>query len=101
MKTSSKTLILSAVALAFSLSAIPRIAIAQTGNPPGTRTLASLLAEGYEMQETRLFRDKISMRKADGSGIITHVCDRGRIGSATFEAYRNKNYDEVLCAPTQ
>ena len=63
--------------------------------------MASLLADGYEMQETRLFRDKISMRKPDGTGIITHVCDRGRIGSATYEAYRNKNYDVVPCAPTQ
>ena len=83
MKTSSAILVFSAATLAFGLIAIPDTAMAQAGNAPETRTLASLLAEGYEMQETRLFRDKISMRKPDGSGIITHVCDRGRIGSAT------------------
>ena len=63
-----------------------------------TRTLAALLAEGYEMQELRLFKDKIWMRKP--GGIIAYVCDRGRIGSDAFEAYRKGNYDEVSCLPT-
>ena len=72
---------------------------AASAQPP--RTLASLLSEGYEMQEVRLFKDKIWMRKPGGGGIVTFICDRGRIGSAAFEAYRNRNYDEVLCSPVQ
>lgn len=77
-------------------------ALAQTD--PGSsaqpsRTLASLLSEGYEMQEVRLFKDKIWMRKPGGGGIVTFICDRGRIGSAAFEAYRNRNYDDILCSP--
>ncbi len=64
-----------------------------------TRTMASLLSEGYEMQEVRLFKDKIWMRKPGSGGIVTFICDRGRIGSATFEAYRKSNYDEIPCSP--
>jgi len=72
---------------------------AQAPPAPPTRTLASLLAEGYEMQELRLFKDKIWMRKPDSGGVVGFICDRGRIGSAAFEAYRNRNYDEILCSP--
>ena len=68
-----------------------------SAQPP--RTLASLLAEGYEMQEVRLFKDKIWMRKPGSGGIVTFICDRGRIGSATFDAYRKNNYDEIPCSP--
>ena len=64
-----------------------------------TRTMASLLAEGYEMQEVRLFKDKIWMRKPRSGGVVTYICDRGRIGSDTFEAYRKSNYDEIPCSP--
>ncbi len=79
-------------------------AYAQTGTaqlpppPPPSRTLASLLAEGYEMQAIRVFQDKIWFRKPSGEG-VTFICDRGRIGSANFEAYRNRNYDQVPCSP--
>ena len=65
---------------------------------PPARTLASLLAEGYEMQAIRVFQDKIWFRKPSGEG-LTFICDRGRIGSANFEAYRNRNYDQVPCTP--
>ena len=74
---------------------------AQTGavalSPP-SRTMASLLTEGYEMQAIRVFQDKIWFRKPSGEG-VTFICDRGRIGSANFEAYRNRNYDQVPCSP--
>jgi hypothetical protein len=63
-----------------------------------SRTLASLLAEGYEMEDVRLFKDKIWMRKPGQA--VAFICDRGRIGSAAFEAYRNRQYDEILCSPT-
>ena len=76
-------------------------AYAQTSSvapSPPSRTLASLLAEGYEMQAIRVFPDKIWFRKPSGDG-ATFICDRGRIGSANFEAYRNRNYDQVPCSP--
>jgi len=68
-----------------------------SAQPP--RTLASLLAEGYEMQEVRLFKDKIWMRKPGSGGIVAYICDRGRIGSPAFETYRKGNYDEIPCSP--
>ena len=67
-------------------------------SPPSARTMASLLAEGYEMQAIRVFQDKIWFRKPSGEG-GTFICDRGRIGSANFEAYRNRKYDHVPCSP--
>ena len=73
---------------------------AVTPSPPPVRTLASLLAEGYEMQAVRLFPDKIWFRKPSGEG-VAFICDRGRIGSAAFEAYRNRRYDEISCSPAQ
>jgi len=75
---------------------------AQTGetSPPATRTMASLLSEGYETQETRLFKDKIWMRKA-GEESVAFICDRGRIGSAAFDAYRNRQYDQISCSTAQ
>jgi hypothetical protein len=67
-------------------------------SPPSARTMASLLAEGYEMQAIRVFQDKIWFRKPSGEG-GTFICDRGRIGSANFEAYRNRKFDQVPCSP--
>jgi hypothetical protein len=61
-----------------------------------TRTMASLLAEGYEPQTVQLFKDKIWMRK-DIAGGLAFICDRGRIGSPAFEAYREKKYDQISC----
>ena len=94
MKTLSLSLTLAIIALAGDVHA-------QTGetSPPATRTMASLISEGYEMQETRLFKDKIWMRKSGGEG-LAFICDRGRIGSAAFDAYREKKYDQVSCSPT-
>ncbi len=75
---------------------------AQTGetSPPATRTMASLLSEGYETQETRLFKDKIWMRKP-GEESVAFICDRGRIGSAAFDAYRNRQYEQISCSTAQ
>jgi len=69
--------------------------------PPAqpSRTMASLLAEGYEMQRVRVFKDQIWLRKPSGGEAVAYVCDRGRIGSAVFESYRNGNYEEVPCSP--
>jgi hypothetical protein len=58
--------------------------------------MASLIAEGYEPQTVQLFKDKIWMRKENVGG-IAFICDRGRIGSAVFDAYREKKYDEISC----
>src|SRR4051812_45758472 len=41
-----------------------------------TRTMASLLTEGYEPQTVQLFKDKIWMRK-DIAGGLAFICDRG------------------------
>ena len=77
------------------------VAQAQTGkaSPQTTRTMASLLSEGYETQTVQLFKDKIWMRKPSTTEEgIAFICDRGRIGSAAFEAYRNRNYEQVHCS---
>lgn len=77
-------------------------ATAQTAENPNTqtRTMAALLADGYERALVQLFRDKIWMRRADGGG-IAYICDRGQLGSATFEAYRDKKYDQISCSVAQ
>ena len=75
---------------------------AQTDAVPASRTLASLMAEGYEAQTVQLFKDKIWMRKPGNSdGVTAFICDRGRIGSAAFDAYRNRQYDQVSCSIAQ
>jgi hypothetical protein len=75
---------------------------AQTGetSPPATRTMASLLSEGYETQTVQVFKDKIWMRKPGGEG-LAFICDRGRIGSTAFEAYRNRQYEQISCSIAQ
>jgi hypothetical protein len=65
--------------------------------PEPPKTMASLLAEGYEMQDIRMFPDKIWMRKSGEA--VAYICDRGRIGSPAFEAYRNRKYAEISCSP--
>jgi hypothetical protein len=85
-----------AVVIACGGEASAQTATVPSAQPP--RTLAFLLAEGYEIQTIRLFQDKIWMRKPDGQG-LAFICDRGRIGSPAFEAYRKGNYGEVLCSP--
>ena len=65
--------------------------------PKPPRTMASLLAEGYETQDIRVFPDKIWMRKPGEA--VAYVCDRGRIGSPSFDAYRNRKYQEISCLP--
>jgi hypothetical protein len=80
-------------------------ALAQAGtlpSAPETRSMASLMSDGYEIQAVRLFPDKIWMRKPDSAGGgLPYICDRGRIGSPAFESYRNRNYDEILCSPVR
>jgi hypothetical protein len=61
--------------------------------------MASLLAEGYEMQRVRVFKDQIWLRKPSGGEAVAYVCDRGRLGSAIFESYRNGDYNQVPCSP--
>jgi hypothetical protein len=75
---------------------------AQTGQNPqsATRTMASLIAEGYEPQTVQIFKDKIWMRK-DIAGGLAFICDRGRIGSLAFDAYREKRYDQITCTLAQ
>jgi hypothetical protein len=85
-------------ALIMMICACEARAQAEAPSAPPPRTLASLLTEGYEMQQVRLFKDKIWMRKP--GGFIAFVCDRGGIGSQAFEAYRKGNYDEIVCSPT-
>ncbi len=64
-----------------------------------SKTMASLLAEGYEMQRVRVFKDQIWLRKPSGGEAVAYICDRGRIGSPAFEAYRSGDYDQVPCSP--
>jgi hypothetical protein len=92
----TRQLLLPGVLVLFASEALAQADATSPAQPP--RTLASLLSEGYEMQEARLFKDKIWMRKPDGRGLIAYICDRGRIGSATFEAYRKGNYDDISCS---
>jgi hypothetical protein len=74
---------------------------AQTGNTAKpARTMASLMAEGYEISDIRIFPDKIWLRKPGGEA-LPFICDRGRVGSPAFDAYRAKRYDEISCLPTQ
>ena len=72
---------------------------AQTGDNPKitTRTMAALLADGYEPQTVQIFKDKIWMRREDGEG-LAYICDRGRLGSPAFDAYREKKYDQISCS---
>jgi hypothetical protein len=88
-------LILAAVIALASEARAQAGAVAQPAPP---KTMASLMAEGYEMQDVRLFPDKIWMRKPAG-GAVPFICDRGRIGSTAFDAYRNRKYDEISCSP--
>jgi hypothetical protein len=65
--------------------------------PQRSRTMASLFAEGYEMQRVRVFKETIWLRKPNGE-TAAYICDRGGLGSATFESYRAGNYDQVMCS---
>lgn len=74
-------------------------ACAQTATVPPSRTMASLVAEGYEPQTVQIFKDKIWMRKP--GDLIAYICDRGRINSPAFNAYRTGKYEEVQCSLAQ
>ena len=77
-------------------------AAAQPADNPyaATRTMAALLAEGYEPAAVQVFKDKIWMRKETIGG-IAYICDRGRLGTPTFDAYREKKYDQISCSLAQ
>jgi hypothetical protein len=72
---------------------------APSGENPATatRTMAALMADGYEQQTVQIFKDKIWMRRADGEG-LPYICDRGRIGTPAFDAYRDKRYEQISCS---
>jgi hypothetical protein len=59
--------------------------------------MAALMAEGYEPQTVQVFKDKIWMRRPGGES-LAFICDRGRIGSAAFDAYRNRQYEQISCS---
>jgi hypothetical protein len=76
-------------------------AAAQPADDPRatTRTMAALLADGYEPATVQVFKDKIWMRKDVGG--LAYICDRGRLGSTAFDAYREKRYDQISCSLAQ
>jgi hypothetical protein len=96
-KAACALLILAAMVVSAGEACAQAAAVAQ---PKPSKTMASLMAEGYEIQDIRIFPDKIWMRKSGGEG-GTFICDRGRIGSAAFDAYRNRKYEEISCSPAQ
>jgi len=75
---------------------------AETGQNPqaAPRTIAALTAEESGQQTVQIFKDKIWMRK-DIAGGLAFICDRGRIGSLAFDAYREKRYDQITCTLAQ
>src|SRR5438874_7522093 len=62
------------------------------------RTLASLLAEGYDMQQMRLAKGTIFLRKWSTTYTVTYICNRGPIGSPAFRSYLDRDYDAVSCS---
>jgi hypothetical protein len=64
------------------------------------RTMAALIAEGYEPATVQVFKDKIWMRKETIGG-VAYICDRGRLGTPAFDAYREKKYDQISCTLAQ
>ena len=73
---------------------------AQTGRNPqsATRTMASLIAEGYEPQTVQIFKDKIWMRKDIAGEPGFHLRPRPHRLPA-FDAYRETRYDQITCTP--
>jgi hypothetical protein len=87
--------------LLLATASISQAAAQPADNPyAATRTMAALLAEGYEPAAVQVFKDKIWMRK-DTVGGLAYICDRGRLGTPTFDAYREKKYDQISCILAQ
>jgi hypothetical protein len=64
---------------------------------PGT--LASLLAEGYEIVHIVVpGGGRIILRKKKWSYTPTYICDRGPIGSPADESFMTCKYDQVSCS---
>jgi hypothetical protein len=67
------------------------------------RVAARVVSAGWAaawLMQAVVFKDKIWMRKESVGG-IGYICDRGRLGSAAFEAYREKRYDQISCSLAQ
>lgn len=88
------------LAIALLMACVSEVS-SQTTPPQPVRTMASLLKEGYEMQRLRVFKENIWMRKPDGDEKDAYICQRGALGSATFDAYRAGNYDKISCSSAQ
>ena len=86
--------------LLFTLALLSGVQAQTPSNSKPARSMASLIAEGYEISDVRVFPDKIWMRKPGGEA-MAFICDRGRIGSPAFDAYRARRYDEISCSPAQ
>jgi hypothetical protein len=90
------------LSLLLATLSISQAAAQPAGNPRAASrtTMAALLADGFEPAAVQIFKDKIWMRK-DTVGGLAYICDRGRLGTATFDAYREKKYDQISCSLTQ
>jgi hypothetical protein len=64
---------------------------------PPPDTLASLLADGYEIVQFVLGGGTIVLRKK-WSFTPTYICDRGSIGSPADESFMACKYDQVPCS---
>jgi hypothetical protein len=62
------------------------------------RTLGSLLAAGYEVQQMTLAQGKMFFRKWSSTYAVTYICNRGAIASDTFQSYVAGDYDNVSCS---
>lgn len=86
------------IAMLAVIAGIGQAAAQPAENPDSaTRTMASLLADGYEPAMAQLFKDKIWMRRGDGQG-LAFICDRGRLGTSTFDAYREQKFEQISCS---
>jgi hypothetical protein len=64
--------------------------------PPGT--LASLLAEGYEILHLEIPGGGTVILRNKWSYTPTYICDRGPIGSPVNKSFMSCRYDQVPCS---
>jgi hypothetical protein len=64
--------------------------------PPGT--LASLLAEGYDIVSITVPGGGVLILRKRLSYTPTYICGRGPMGSLVDEAFMTCRYDQVLCS---
>jgi hypothetical protein len=65
--------------------------------PPGT--LASLLAEGYEIIYLEIPGGGTVILRKKWNYTPTYICDRGPIGSPVDKSFMTCKYDQVPCSP--